>query len=226
MINILMIEDDPEIADLLFQVLLQHNMLLDNYECPELGLSALSINNYDAVILDLSLPGLDGTQVCKIIREKSDIPIIISSARSDIQDKTICFNHGADDYIPKPYDVQELVLRLKALLKRSSYQTVDEEENKPCLFTYDDKKLEVYKEGELIELTMAEYHILAYFIKRSGFPVSRQEILLNVDSIKYESNIKSIDVLIGRIRQKIEENSKKPAYLVSIRGVGYKFINE
>lgn len=226
MINILMIEDDSEIADLLYQVLLQHNMHLSNYECPHLGLSALSINNFDLVILDLSLPGLDGTKVCQLIREKSGIPIIISSARSDIKDKTICFNHGADDYIPKPYDVQELILRIKALLKRTSVRLNIEEDQISSAFTCDEAKMEIYCKNELVDLTMAEYHILAYFIKRSGFPISREEILLNVDSIKYESNIKSIDVLIGRIRQKIEKNPKKPHYLISIRGVGYKFINE
>jgi two-component system OmpR family response regulator len=226
MINILMIEDDSDIAELLSLVLAQHDITLTNFECPELGMSALNIKKYDLLILDLSLPGIDGTEVCKLIREKSQIPIIISSARSDIKDKTMCYNYGADDYIPKPYDTDELILRIKALLKRTkNIQNMPEEEPKK-IFTLCAEKLEIYKDDKLLNFTMAEYNILEYLIKKSGYPISRQEILMNVDSIKYESNIKSIDVIIGRIRQKIEINSKEPKYLVSIRGVGYKFINQ
>lgn len=220
-----MIEDDSDIADLLSTFLIRHNIILTNYECPELGLSALNIYEYDLVILDLSLPGIDGTEVCKMIREKSDIPIIISSARSDLKDKTICFNNGADDYIPKPYDAEELVLRINALMKRNRVLS-EEKLTKELTFTWDEKRLEIYKNNELINLTRAEYNIFEYLIKKVGYPVSREEILLNVEAIKYESNIKSIDVLIGRIRQKIEQNPKKPKFLLSIRGVGYKLINK
>jgi len=220
-----MIEDDWEIAELLGEYLGGFDICITNYECPHLGISALSVKKYDLVILDLSLPSMDGTEVCKLIRQKSQIPIIISSARSDIQDKVVCYNYGADDYIPKPYDSQELVLRINALLKRHSNTPNTKQEPKK-LFTCDETKMEVYKSDSLLNFTNAEYAIFSYMIKKSGYPISREEILLNVDSIKYESNIKSIDVLIGRIRAKIEENPKKPQYLVSIRGVGYKLINE
>ena len=226
MINILMIEDDPDIAKLLSLVLIQHEINLTNFECPELGMSALNVQEYDLVILDLSLPGIDGTEVCKLIRKKSQIPIIISTARSDIKDKTLCYNYGADDYIPKPYDTDELILRIKALLKRADNTQHIEKREPKKVFTVDNEKLEIYQNNKLLDFTNAEYNILEYLIKKSGFPISRQEILMNVASIKYESNIKSIDVIIGRIRQKIEENSKEPKFLVSIRGVGYKFINQ
>lgn len=221
-----MIEDDSEIAELLSLVLKQHDMKVSNFECPELGISALNIQKYDLLILDLSLPGIDGTEVCKLIRKKSSIPIIISSARSDMNDKSTCYHNGADDYIPKPYDAEELVLRINALLKRSNILYSNIEEKKIKFFTVSNEKLEIYKDKEVLKLTMAEFNILKYLIKRSGYPVSREEILMNVSSIKYESNMKSIDVLIGRIRQKIENNPKEPTYLVSIRGVGYKFINQ
>ncbi len=226
MINILMIEDDSDIAKLLSLVLIQHDITLTNFECPELGMSALNVQKYDLLILDLSLPGLDGTEVCKLVREKSQIPIIISTARSDIKDKTICFNYGADDYIPKPYDTDELILRIKSLLKRTSNTKETPKIESKKIFTFDSTKLEIYKNNKALHFTMAEYKILEYLLKKSGLPISRQEILMNVDSIKYESNIKSIDVIVGRIRQKIEENSKEPQYLLSIRGVGYKFINQ
>lgn len=225
LLEVLMIEDDTEIAELLGDFLAEHDINLTNYESPELGMSALNIKKYDLLILDLSLPELDGTEVCELVRKKSDIPIIISSARNDIDDKTICFSHGADDYIPKPYNPKELVLRINSILKR--HNTDAKIKSEPTkIFTIDQDRLEIYKNQELINFTNAEYHIMEYFIKKAGFSVNREELLLNVDSIKYESSLKSIDVLIGRIRAKIEDNPKQPKHIISIRGVGYKLINQ
>lgn len=220
-----MIEDDTEIASLLTDFLAGHDINITNYESPELGMSALNLKKYDLVILDLSLPELDGTEVCKLIRAKSNIPIIISSARSDIDDKTICFTHGADDYIPKPYNPKELVLRINSILRRENQREQIKQENHKT-FTYDDEKLEIYKNGEPISFTNAEYNIMKYFIKKSGYSVEREELLLNIDSIKYESSLKSIDVLISRIRGKIEENPKQPKFIISIRGIGYKLAGQ
>ena len=101
--NIAMIEDDIELAELLIDFLAKYNIKVANYDDPFLGLSALNINHYDLLILDLSLPGMDGIEICKEIRAKSNIPIIISSARSDLEDKIIGLSLGADDYLPKPY---------------------------------------------------------------------------------------------------------------------------
>jgi len=221
-----MIEDDLEIAELLEEYLARYDIKLTNYDCPELGISALSVDKYDLVILDLSLPGIDGTEVCKLIRTKFKVPIIISSARSDIQDKAKCFNNGADDYLPKPYDSHELVLRINSLLRRELLYKNTTEQIQNKIFQVDEKKFEITKNQQLLNLTNAEYNILAYLISKAGYAVSREEILLNVESIKYESSYKSIDVLIGRIRQKIEDNHKKPQYILSLRGIGYKLINE
>ena len=224
LINILMIEDDLEIAELLTQYLLKYDINITNYDSPELGINALRLKKYSLVILDLSLPDIDGTEVCKIIRKTSNIPIIISSARGDISDKIICFEYGADDYLPKPYDSQELVLRINSLLRRE--QIKDETKELTKIFSIDIHKMEIIQHNKLIDFTNAEYHIMSYLIKKSGFAVSREELLLNVESIKYESSYKSIDVLIGRIRSKIEPNPKKPKYIISLRGVGYKLINQ
>jgi len=221
-----MIEDDFEIAELLTEYLSSYDIKITNYDCPHLGISALSVDKYDLVILDLSLPSIDGTEVCRLIREKHNLPIIISSARSDIKDKEICFNNGADDYLPKPYDSQELVLRINSLLRRKTFYSTEESEQKEKIFTIDTKKLEIRKKAQVLSLTSAEYHILEYLISKANFAVSREEMLLNVESIKYESSFKSIDVLISRIRGKIEENPKKPKFIISLRGIGYKLINE
>ena len=222
-----MIEDDLEIAELLTEYLSRYDINLINFDCPELGISALSVGSYDLVILDLSLPGIDGTNVCTLIRQKYSLPIIISSARSDIKDKSICFNNGADDYLPKPYDSYELVLRINSLLRREHQllqsNTIDELKT---TFKINSEKLEIKKFGNIIEFTNAEYHIMEYLISKAGYAVTREELLLNVESIKYESSYKSIDVLISRIRNKIEENVKKPQYILSLRGIGYKLINQ
>lgn len=224
MIEILMIEDDCEIAQFLGEFLKKYEMNIINYESPELGLSALPLKKYDLVILDLSLPEIDGTEVCKMIRQKSQIPIVISSARSDINDKRICFENGADDYIPKPYDLQELVFRIHSILKRSS-QTSLTLSGHEKIFEYDDQKMEITKNGEPIHFTNAEYFIMRYLIGKAGFSVTREELLMNVNTIKYESSLKSIDVLIGRIRAKIEDNAKQSSFIISLRGIGYKFNN-
>lgn len=219
-----MIEDDLEIAELLKEYLLQYDINLTNYDTPEIGISGLNLKKYDLVILDLSLPDIDGTEVCKIIRKTSNIPIIISSARNDIKDKTTCFKYGADDYLPKPYDSYELVLRINSILRREHIKKDSKET--PKIFNIDTAKQEITKNNQQINFTNAEYHIMEYLIKKAGQAISRQEILLNVDSIKYESTYKSIDVLIGRIRAKIETDHKKPQYIISLRGVGYKLINQ
>ena len=228
MINILMIEDDLEFANILIQYLKQYNIKVTNYETPELGISALALKKYNLIILDLTLPNIDGIEVCRLIRLRYETPIIISTQRSFLGDKIACFSYGADDFLSKPYDMQELILRIKAILKRST-QTINNEDaplSNKQIFTFDESKMEIYKNNTLIELTNAEYFILQYMIQKSGFVISREELLSNVDSIKYESSYKSIDVLIGRVRAKIEENSKKPKYIISIRGVGYKLVNQ
>lgn len=227
MINILMIEDDLELAEILTDYLSQYNIKVTNYDTPELGISALRLKKYDLIILDLSLPEIDGIEVCKIIREKYNTPIIISSARSNLGDKIACFTCGADDFMPKPYDTQELIFRIKSILRRCNFEIAKKDEvQKKATFILNEEKMEILKNKQYLELTNAEYHILAYLIKKSGFVISREELLSNVESIKYESTYKSIDVLIGRVRSKIEENSRKPKHIISIRGIGYKLINE
>ena len=223
-----MIEDDLEFANTLIKYLKQYNIEVTNYETPELGISALALKKFNLIILDLTLPNIDGIEVCRLIRLRYETPIIISTQRSFLGDKIACFSYGADDFMSKPYDMQELILRIKAILKRSNRRIINEDTplNNEQIFTFNESKMEIYKNNVLVELTNAEYFILQYMIQKSGFVISREELLSNVDSIKYESSYKSIDVLIGRVRAKIEDNSKKPKYIISIRGVGYKLVNQ
>lgn len=222
MINVLMIEDDVELAELLKTRLKTDDIEVIIAPTPLEGLNLFQTQTYDLLVLDLSLPQMDGMQICSLIRQESDIPIIISSARSDIKDKMMGFSRGADDYIPKPYDAQELIFRINAIMRRI-HPTL---QKNVAPFILDEERHEIYRNSIALHLTQAEYDIVAYMIKKDGYVITREELLLNIGSIKYESSLKSIDVIIGRIRQKIGDDPKNPRYIVSVRGVGYKFINE
>ena len=223
MIKIAMVEDDVELADVLTQYLKQFNIEVTNYEEPFLALSSLRINKPDLIILDLTLPGMDGLDVCKAIVKDYDIPIIISSARSDITDKVTALQLGADDYLPKPYDPRELEVRIKTILRRFNNSNVQEkEENK--IFTLDTEKKEIRKNGNYVKLTAAEYEVLSLMLKRENFVISREEIFDNSDLLNQDyENSGSLAVIINRIRHKIEDNPKEPKHLQTIRGMGYKF---
>ena len=225
MIKIAMIEDDLELADVLTQYLKQFNMEVTNYEEPFLALSSLKLQKFDLLILDLTLPGMDGLDVCKRVVDEFNIPIIISSARSDISDKVTALKLGADDYLPKPYDPRELEIRIRTILRRFNKSYEKEEPNIKKTFILDEEKKDITKDGISIKLTAAEFEILSLFIKREGFIVSRDDIFENSDILNsdYESS-GSLAVIINRIRHKIEDNQKEPKYLQTIRGMGYKFV--
>lgn len=223
MINVLMIEDDTEFAQILSEYLLKYNIKITNFEDPYLGISA-GIKNYDLVILDLTLPGMDGLEVCKEIREKYDIPIIISSARSDVSDKVVGLQIGADDYLPKPYDPKEMQARIVSLIRRYKKAILNEaEEVTNSQFKIDEKRHEIYFSNKPLTLTPAEYEILEYLIKQHSFSVSREQLVYHCKSLK-DKDSKSLDVIIGRLRTKIGDNSKNPTHIFSVRGIGYKLI--
>jgi len=217
-----MVEDDSELAEVLTQYLLKFNIEVSNYEDPFLGLSALKMNKYDLVILDLTLPGMDGLDVCKAILKEHDIPIIISSARSDISDKVSALQLGADDYLPKPYDPRELEIRIKTILRRFNKSNTENTEKR--IFVLDEAKKEIRKNNGVLKLTAAEYEVLSLFLKRVDFIISREDIFENSDLLNSDyDNVGSLSVIINRIRHKIEDDSKKPQHLHTIRGMGYKF---
>jgi len=225
MISVLMIEDDVELAQILTEYLAGFQIKVDTIEDPFLALSHLRLHSYDLVILDLTLPGMDGLEVCKEILEKHNLPVIISSARSDITDKVAALQMGADDYLPKPYDPRELEARIHTVLRRRQAVEVEQkiDQSPKDLVLERDKQSIVFK-SELLDLTQAEFGILAYLIEKAGYVISRQELIDNISVINEESSNKSIDVMVGRIRSKMGDSAKNPEYIKAIRGVGYKLI--
>ncbi len=223
MIKVLMIEDDLELAEILTEYLEQFDIEVETVDDPFIGVPTLSTKDYDLVILDLTLPGLDGLEVCKDIRKRYDIPIIISSARHDIDDKVMALEYGADDYMPKPYDPRELQARIKSLLRRKP----DGKSSKRSKaikkdLIYDEEKSLIFLKNSELSLTKAEFGILKFLLNKEGSVISRDELIYNIDAINEDSTYKSIDVIIGRIRNKIGDNPKSPKYIHSIRGIGYK----
>ncbi|KAB7883108.1 response regulator transcription factor [Poseidonibacter ostreae] len=218
MINILMIEDDPEFSEFLGEYLAKYNMKITNYEDPFLGLS-IGISNFDILILDLTLPGMDGLEVCEKISKSYDIPIIISSARGDVTDKIMGLQIGADYYLPKPYDPKEMYAVIQSLLRRSKRGLKVEE--KSSLFIHEESKMQILFNKEALNLTQAEYEVLSALISKKDGIVSREEIVSKCESLT-DSYSKSLDVIIGRLRTKLNDNPRKSQYIHSVRGLGYK----
>lgn len=220
--NLLMIEDDVELAEILCNFLKRYNIIVTNYEDPYLGISALSLKKYDLLILDLSLPGMDGLEICKEVRSKSDIPIIISSARSDLEDKIVGLELGADDYLPKPYEPKELYARIMSVLRRYKKSNSPHEEATNSALILKEESHTIFFNDTPLTLTPAEYDVLAHLIKKNNCVVSRTELLNSALSLNEENESRSLDVLISRIRTKLGESSKEPKLIHSVRGIGYR----
>lgn len=220
-IHALMIEDDCELASILSDFLSRYNVKVENYDDPFMGISALNLKKYDLLILDLSLPGMDGLEICKEVRAKSDIPIIISSARSDVDDKIVGLELGADDYLPKPYEPKELYARIMSVLRRyNKAGSSAKEDNYPLKLN--ESKSDILFGEKTLDLTRAEFEVLAYMIKKHNCLIPRTELINNSPSLGADSHSRSLDVLISRIRTKLGESSKEQKYIRSIRGVGYR----
>jgi len=217
MINILMIEDDPEFAELLSEYLSQFDIKITNYEDPFLGLSA-GVKKYDLMILDLTLPGMDGLEVCEEVVRKYDLPVIISSARSDISDKVKSFELGAYDYLPKPYDPKEMYARIMSILNR-----VQKEQGSKNALPKSDFEIKgdtIYFKGQALSLTPAEFEVLSLLVKHQGITQSREQIINTSGTMSIDSQGKSLDVIISKIRTKIGDNKR----IQAVRGVGYKLV--
>ena len=218
--KILMIEDDLELAEILTEFLMQYDFEVVTEDDPFKALSILKLEPFDLVILDLTLPGMDGLEVCEAIRERQNIPIIISSARSDVTDKVTALELGADDYLPKPYDPRELEARIHSVLRRYDSKMAAEATESESDFNLDESAMQIKYKGRALDLTNAEFGILAYMVKKQGMVVSREDIIHNVSAINEDSSNKSIDVMVGRIRSKLGDKS----LIESVRGIGYKLL--
>ena len=217
--SLLLVEDDFEMQGLIVTYLKQANFEVIATDSPTQALKILEENKgIELLILDLTLPEMDGFQLCNKIRKFSSIPIIISSARGDIYNKIQGFEKGADDYLAKPYEPAELIARIQALLRRF----------KPKEMTFDNLcvnilKREILLDGMPIDLTNTEFDILIFLIENRLHPVSREIIANSINAIHGESSLRSIDTHIRNIRAKLKDSAQKPKFIQSVWAIGYKF---
>lgn len=219
--KILVIEDEVNIREIISQYL-----EIEGFEVIEAenGLQALSIfNKYDfnLVISDVMMPGIDGFEVLKTIRMVSDVPVIMLTAKAEEVDRLKGFKAGVDDYMTKPFSTKELVLRVKVWLKR----VYGEEKQliKVGSFSMDLEKMLLYRDNENIVLTAKEFEIMKIFMQNKGQVFSREAIIEKAFGYDYEGYSRNIDAMIKKIRQKIEKNSKEPEFLKTKYGAGYVF---
>ena len=180
--------------------------------------------NYDLIILDLMLPGIDGLEACRRIREFSNVPIIMLTAKSEDTDKLLGFEFGADDYVTKPFNILELRARIRALLKRSgSINPQTSKEKTVGSITMNTETRMVFKNGEAVNLTAKEFDLLELFMNNPLRVYSRENLLNIVWGYEYQSDIRTVDVHVRRLREKLEDNPASPEYIMTKWGVGYYF---
>ena len=232
--RILIIEDEPSIADGL-----KFNFEQEGYEtqvAPD-GPTALALLlerrlQFDLIVLDLMLPGMSGYEICKEIRGFSEnIPVMVLSARSSSEDKAHAFDCGADQYVTKPFDLNEVLSRVRNLFKWRSPDNSGTEIQPIHVYQFDDvnvdcRKFQVTVKGEVFTLTTMEMQLLRYFLENQGMVLSRSRIMEDVWSQSPDITTRTIDNFVMRLRRIIELDSSKPKYIVSVRGTGYKFVRE
>ena len=223
-IRLLMIEDDRALAEMVATYLGRAGMTLDHRESTEAGLRAALQGSYDAVILDLMLPDGDGLEVCRAIRARSDVPILMLTARGEEADRIVGLEIGADDYLPKPFNPRELLARLRAILRRRAGGAPAAGETlRFGRLVIDRAARRVTVDGEERALTGHQFDLLCALAESAGRVLSREQLMDRVRGEALEAFDRSIDVHISRIRAAIEDDPKNPRRIVTLRGAGYLF---
>ncbi len=225
--NILLIEDDPGITMALTDLLHAENYLVETAADGLEGLARACEGSFDVIILDVMLPGKNGFDVCRDLRQRSiTTPILMLTARGQVIDKVLGLKLGADDYLCKPFEPLELLARLEALLRRSRTAVAAEQLEKFSFgsVTVNFRSTEVFRNGKQVELSAREFQLLRYFIAQRGATLSRDELLREVWG--YEAGLlsRTVDVHVGLLRQKLEDDAKEPRHFLTMRGHGYKFV--
>lgn len=228
MAKILVVDDEASIVTMLAYNLKKEGYDVVTAEDGEVALEKFESENPDLLLLDIMMPKMDGYEVCRKIREKSNVPIIMLTARADEVDKVVGLEMGADDYVTKPFGNRELIARVKANLRRSDIAPVTNNEKDGNNQVYGDLNIdfdryEVTKRGEVINLTLREFELLTFLATQTPTIFTRENLLEKVWGYEYFGAVRAVDVTIRRLREKIEDDPSKPKYIVTKRGVGYYF---
>lgn len=228
MYNILVVDDEKLIVKGIKFSLEQEDMKVDAAYDGEEALVLTKSKEYDLIVLDVMLPKVDGLQVCQQIREFSGVPIIMVTAKGDDMDKIMGLEYGADDYITKPFNILELKARIKAILRRSVRKVGSQEEREERGLTYNELRLEldsrrVFINAKETNLTAKEFDLLELLMENRGKVYSRESLLNTVWGYDYPGDVRTVDVHVRRLREKIEENPSDPKFIHTKWGVGYYF---
>jgi len=222
--RVLLIDDDQELNALLARFLRGFNfevaVALDARE----GLQALEREPPDIVILDVMLPEVDGFAVCRQVRERSRVPIVMLTARGAVDDRIVGLELGADDYVSKPFEPRELMARMQAVLRRSASTREDRVIVGPLDLNWSTSVVSM--NGRRLSLTPAEFELLNVFVRNRGRVLSRDRILDETHGIDLDAYDRSIDVLVSRLRQKLGDDPKEPRFIRTVRGIGYRFTGD
>ncbi len=226
--KILIIEDETSISDIIKFNLIKEGYAVDAAYDGKTGLEKALAGDLDLILLDIMLPVMDGFEVCKRVREKSSVPILMLTAKEEEVDKVLGLELGADDYITKPFGMRELIARIKANIRRNDLIEAANEEEPSSVrelgsLTIDMNRYEVRKNGQPLELTLREFELLKYLAQREEKVFSREQLLEEVWGYEYYGDIRTVDVTVRRLREKLEDDPGDPKYIMTRRGIGYYF---
>jgi two-component system response regulator RegX3 len=224
--RLLVVEDEESFSDALSYMLTREGYEVEVAGTGPAGLAAFERTGADLVLLDLMLPGLSGTEVCRAIRQTSTVPVIMLTARDSEIDKVVGLELGADDYVTKPFSSRELVARIKAVLRRRGAE--HEEELLPGILESGPVRMDVQRhtvtvEGAGVQLPLKEFELLEMLLRNTGRVLTRGQLIDRVWGNDYVGDTKTLDVHVKRLRAKIEPEPGSPKYLLTVRGLGYKF---
>lgn len=228
MTTILLVEDEEALADPLMFLLRKEGFNVIHAADGPSALTEFDKNSIDIVLLDLMLPGMSGTDVCKRLRAVSQVPVIMVTARDSEIDKVVGLELGADDYVTKPYSSRELIARIRAVLRRGGEAAVIDDEEDSQIVTGGNVRMDVEShivtvDGVQVQMPLKEFDLLEYLMRNSGRVLTRGQLIDRIWGADYVGDTKTLDVHIKRLRSKIEAEPSKPVHLVTVRGLGYKF---
>ena len=223
--HILIVDDDMRICDLLEKFLDKNGYLVSAVHSAEQARQILAGLEFDLIILDVMMPRESGIELTSHLREKNKTPVILLTAKGDAEDRILGLEAGADDYLPKPFEPMELLLRIKAVLRRTGENLIYKDNINQIIsfgeLSFDTERNELWDHQNLIYLTSSESKIMQIFSKSIGVPITRFDLIKALRTNGKPMNDRAIDVQITRLRRKIERNPKEPRYLQTLRGIGY-----
>ncbi|MCG7258364.1 response regulator transcription factor [Corynebacterium jeikeium] len=228
MTSVLIVEDEESLAEPLAFLLKKEGFEVFMAPDGPTALDTFAAENIDIILLDLMLPGMSGTEVCRQLRQTSSVPVIMVTARDSEIDKVVGLELGADDYVTKPYFARELIARIRAVLRRGGEVEVEAPADDGLVLQEDRVMMDVERhivtvDGQKVPMPLKEFDLLEYLMRNSGRVLTRGQLIDRVWGADYVGDTKTLDVHIKRLRSKIERNPSRPEILVTVRGLGYKF---